>query len=156
MQIVKLTLNPVDLPNLQAMPSGEAALAAVSAHAVLTGACCDSHAQVWSWVKVALCSKRLSGCASVDPQGALVFARSWALRRWWTRVSVREYREAQQALARAVMGMEAQTAEQAAAHLNLVWEMEMGGGASPSERSLASQDALSDWDVTDTEAPETQ
>ena len=54
------------------------------------------------------------------------------------------------------MGMEAQTAEQAAAHLNLVWEMEMGGGASPSERSLASQDALSDWDVTDTEAPETQ
>ena len=95
--------NPVDLPNLQAMPSGEAALAAVSAHAVLTGACCDSHGQVWSWVKVALCSKRLSGCALVDPQGALVSAISCALRRWWTRVSVPEYREAQQALTRAVM-----------------------------------------------------
>ena len=54
------------------------------------------------------------------------------------------------------MGMEAQTAEQVAAHLNLVWEMEMSGGASPSEGSLASQDALSDWDVTDTEAPEIQ
>ena len=52
--------------------------------------------------------------------------------------------------------MEAQTAEQAAAHLNLVWVMEMGAGASPSERSLDSQDALGDWDVTDTEAPETQ
>ena len=128
------------------MARGELALSAISAHVALTGVCCSDHAQIKCWVELALCSKRLAGCAPAGPPGILILARNGELRRWWVHVSVREKRGAQLAFLQAVLSMAPQTADQAADHLNLAWELEGGGGVSPSGWSLASQDALSDWD----------
>ena len=77
-----------ELAKVKNLVRREKALAMISAHVAMSGACCADHASIRSWTSLAMCARGMAGCAPEAEPADVLSRNGWWLRRWWPRVSI--------------------------------------------------------------------